>query len=78
MKMKLSTPHGTLGTGAGVVITALMAYLSTPHGTLGTRNPHRNRNHRNHPLSTPHGTLGTPSFQSRKKEKTSFQLHTVH
>ena len=40
--MKLSTPHGTLGTSRlNVIVATALIGLSTPHGTLGTQLPLR-------------------------------------
>ncbi len=67
---KLSTPHGTLGTGfcthkRGIYPTI----LSTPHGTLGTLKEEEKVPVYDLKLSTPHGTLGTGGSAVYSKKK---------
>ena len=58
--LRLSTPHGTLGTKDTPTNQHKNPTLSTPHGTLGTYLTHSDVNYKVS-LSTPHGTLGTCS-----------------
>ena len=78
--MKLSTPHGKLGTNHALLTPTrnTSTVLSTPHGTLGTENAKGVCRARPQYLSTPHGTLGTASMKCFPIPLRSFQLHTVH
>ena len=76
--IKLSTPHGALGTDMKVrVISVEKLSLSTPHGALGTGVKHE-KHEKGNKLSTPHGALGTRQDLLLLALHHNFQLHTVH
>ena len=76
--LRLSTPHGTLGTLLKNISLVGLCLLSTPHGTLGTGGEDEPTHHDLPPFNSTRYIRNLLRENSYSCDSSNFQLHTVH